>query len=224
VLIFTKNAGSKPVAPAVKPVAKPVAPAVKPVAKPVAPQSRPSNPNRDQMHAIQMDSSLSPQEKQAKLKALMEKIKVTPSVSVGPNVSFHDQMHTIQTDSSLSIQEKQAKMKALFVERRAKATPSISARPNVVISHDPFHDQMHEIQTDSSLSIQEKQDKMKVLIEERRVANAAKPNVATVNAVPPHQPSDPFHDKIHAIQTDASLSIQEKQDKMKVLMEERRHK
>jgi len=169
---------------------------------------------------------ISADEKSRRICALTYKAKAKPAVkhvhAPEEHVPFHDQIHTIQTDSSLSIQEKQDKMKVLIEERRA----ANAARPNVMIANvAPHHqsndsDQIHAIQTDSSLGIQEKQDKMKALMEERR---AARTNVVNA-AAPPHQLTDPFGYEIHIIQTDSSLSIQEKQDKMKALMEERRRK
>ena len=137
----------------------------------------------------------------------------------------------------ISDEEKSRRIRTLTYKAKAKPAVKHVQAPEehvpfcdqnlVMLPHqptDPFCEQIHAIQIDSSLSIQEKQDKMKALMEERSAAvNASRPNVVIENAdVLPHQPTDPFCEQIHAIQTDSCLSIQEKQDKMKALMEERR--
>ena len=78
---------------------------------------------RAQINAVQNDSAFSSQEKQTKIKAMVDEKFPKTEHSVTPSVREDDlraQINAVQNDSALSPHEKQTKIKAMVDEKYSK--------------------------------------------------------------------------------------------------------
>jgi hypothetical protein len=205
--VKNKNSAAKPVVPSTEPKVQEHRPQVvhmNPSTGPKVQENRPVDPFREQINSINRDTSLSHQQKHAKIKAMID-AKFPKSVTVKPSVSrpvdpFREQINSIHRDTSLSHQQKHAKIEAMINAKFPKASVinAPTAKPNVPQPPAPT---------------------AKPVVQPPPVPTA-KPNVpqpvpSTITAK-----QNQLRDQIHAVQRNSSLSPQEKQAKIKALMEE----